>query len=145
MVNLKTKANLQIQFTDSCGQAAFLLLLTAQHLTPQSPPSKAHFLLKIRIFFFHPSYQSAWFALQTPLPASLLFLQYFLCLCDLLNAQVPNWGVQGAVFPGWTAVSLVGSINALAVQDLGNTHLPCKVQDAITSCYKCQTFGFLCI
>lgn len=152
-MNLKTKANLQNQLTDNCGQAVFLLLLTAQNLHTTEPAFRSRFLAQNRNFF-HRSYHSAWFALRTPLPENTRQPHFFFC-----SVPVPAWLVKctstkprgsGSVFP-WFSCSFPGwfykCCGCSVCLGFGDAHLPCRVQDAITnaSCYKCQTLGFLCI
>lgn len=135
-VNLKTKANFQNQVTNNSGQAVSLLLLTAQNLHVTQPVFWSRVLAENRSFFIKAT-EVPGLLYKLPFqktPGSLIsFLQCFLCLHGLVNAQVQKWGVYRAFFPVLTAVSLVGSINTVAIQPawvlvMRMCHAKCRMQ-----------------
>lgn len=149
------------QLTNNCRQVIALLILTAQDLQValclliQNSCSK--YVWKIRVFikatkvpgfvFYQLSFQKA--------SGSLISFFFFFPPVFLVPAwlgKCKSVKIEGfrECFPCFDCSSS-GQLDKYSVCTaclvLGNVHLPCKVQDAITntSCSKCQTCGFLCI
>lgn len=97
---------------------ASLWCLTAQDLRVAVSASESDFLLKVQVF---PSeLPSAWLSYQLSFQrtsGSLInfFVQYFLCLRDLVNAEEQEAKGLGSAFPALAAASLVSSVTALSV------------------------------
>lgn len=150
------------QLTNNCRQVIALLILTAQDLQValclliQNSCSK--YVWKIRVFIKATKVPGFVF-LSTLLPESIRQLNFFFFFFSPPVFLVPAWlgkcksvKIEGfrECFPCFDCSSS-GQLDKYSVCTaslvLGNVHLPCKVQDAITntSCSKCQTCGFLCI